>query len=297
MGFPMKIEESQLRDFVVFVTAKNAGERINAQLALDWACSSPRCGVSSRAGRLSTVRGWLRYLSAFVPEVEVPEAGLLPGGRRNKPYLFSPVEIQQLLEGASRLQSESAFWPQTVATVIGLVASTGLRSKEALKLTVADVQLDMDPPRLLIRQTKFRKSRIVPLHVTAAKELHQYADQRRRLGYDGREAFFISERGKQARYTRLSECIRQLIRGLGIQQHPRSGRFPGLHSLRHTFAVQRLLAWQGQGLDVNALLPHLSVYLGHRDPVETYWYLTATPALLTAAAQRFADYAGTGVRQ
>jgi len=298
MGFPMKLEESQLRDFVAFLTAKGASGRITAQLAVEWACSSPRCGASARAGRLNTVRGLLRYLSAFVSEVEVPQAGLLAGRRRNKPYLFSPVEIQQLLEGASRLQSESALWPQTVATVIGLVASTGLRSKESLKLTVADVQLDREPPRLLIRETKFRKSRIVPLHVTTATKLRQYADQRRRLGYDGRcEAFFISERGKQARYSRLYKCVQALVRDMGIQPHSGSGRFPGLHCLRHTFAVQRLLAWQEQGLDVKALLPHLSVYLGHRDPVETYWYLTATPALLTAAAQRFADYVGTGVQQ
>jgi integrase len=297
MGFPMKLEEPQLRDFVAFLTARAASGRITAQLAIEWACSSPRCGASARAGRLNTVRGLLRYLSAFAPDVEVPEAGLLAGGRRNKPYLFSPAELQQLLEGASRLHSESALWPHTVATVIGLVASTGIRSKEALKLIVADVQLELDPPRLLIRDTKFHKSRLVPLHATTATKLREYADQRRRLGYDGREAFFISERGKQARYGRLWKHVQGLVRDLGIQPYPGSGRYPGLHCLRHTFAVQRLLAWQEQGLDVKALLPHLSVYLGHHDLVETYWYLTATPALLTTAAQRFADYVGTGVRQ
>ena len=295
MGFPMKLEESQLRDFVAFLTASAANGRITAQLAIEWACSSLRRGASARAGRLNTARGLLRYLSAFAPDVEVPEAGLLAGGRRNKPYLFSPAEIQQLLEGASRLHSQSALWLHTVATVIGLVASTGLRSKEALKLTVADVQLDLDPPRLLIRGAKFRKSRIVPLHVSTAAKLREYADQRCRLGYEGREAFFISEHGRQARYDRLRKCVQELVRDLGIQPHPGSGRYPGLHCLRHTFAVQRLLAWQEQGLDVKALLPHLSVYLGHHDLVETYWYLTATPALLTAAAQRFANYAGTEV--
>ena len=295
MGFPMRAEEPRLRDFVAFVTAKNAGERISAQLALDWACSSPRGGIWSRAGRLSTVRGLLQYLSAFDSTVEVPQAGLLAGRRRNKPYLFSAAEVERLLDGASRLQSESEFWPQTVATVIGLVASTGIRSREALKLAVADVQLDLDPPRLLIRDTKFYKSRLVPLHATTAAKLREYADQRRRLGYDGRcMAFFISERGKQARYSRLYRCVRDLVRNLGIQPHPVSGRFPGLHSLRHAFAVQRLVTWQEQGLDIRALLPHLSVYLGHRDPVDTYWYLTASPALLTTAAERFEGFVEKG---
>lgn len=291
MGFPMRVEEPRLRDFIAYVTSKSAGARISAQLALDWACSSPRCGTWSRAGRLGIARGLLLYLSAFDSTVEVPEAGLLPRGRRNKPYLFSPPEIERLLDGASRLQSESALWPQTVATVIGLVASTGIRSKEALSLAVTDVQLDLDPPRLLIRNTKFHKSRLVPLHATTAAKLSEYADQRRRLGYDGRcEAFFISERGQPARYNRLFKCVRGLVRNLEIQPYSRSGRFPGLHSLRHTFAVQRLRAWYEEGLDIRALLPNLSVYLGHRDPGETYWYLTATPALLTVAAERFASY-------
>lgn len=295
MGFPMQIEEPRLRDFVAFAAAKDAGERISAQMALDWACSSPRCATSARSARLSTIRGLLLYLSAFDSTVEVPQAGLLPGGRRNKPYLFSPAEIDALLNGASGVQSESALWPQTVATLIGLVASTGIRAKEALNLAVADVQLDLDPPRLLIRDTKFHKSRLVPLHVTTATKLREYAGQRRRYGCDSQcKAFFISERGKQARYTRLNLCVRTLVSNLGIQPYPGSGRLPGLHSLRHTFAVKRLLAWYEQGLDIRALLPNLSVYLGHRDPVETYWYLTATPALLTAAAERFAGYAETG---
>lgn len=297
MGFPMQIEEPRLQDFVAFVNANKAGGWISAQLALDWACSSPRCGSWSRAARLSIARGFLQYLSAFDSTVEVPPFGLLPGRRRNKPYLFSPAEIEHLLDGASRLQSESALWPHTVATVIGLVASTGIRSKEALKLDVADVQLDLNPPRLLIRDTKFYKSRLVPLHATTVAKLREYADERRRLHGDLCTAFFISERGKRARYNRVYRCVRNLVRNLGIQPHSVSGRLPGLHSLRHTFAVQHLVSWQEQGLDTRALLPHLSVYLGHRDPIETYWYLTASPALLTTAGERFAGYAEKGGAQ
>ena len=291
MGFPMKFQEPRLRDFVAFVEAKRIGEGIPAQLAVDWACSSPG-GTGIRASRLGVARGLLMYLSASMPGIEVPERGLLARWRRRKPYLFSPSDIQRLMDGASRLKPEGTLWPHTVATIIGLVASTGLRSKEPLKLKLADVQLDSDPPRLLIREAKFHKSRIVPLHATTAQKLQEYADQRCRLGYDGKcDEFFVSEKRKHVTYTFLWKAVRSIVAEMGIQPQPSSGRFPGLHCLRHAFAVQRLLAWCEQGSDVKALLPNLSVYLGHVRPADTYWYLTATPGLLTTAAQRFSDYA------
>jgi integrase len=295
MGFPMKFEEPRLRDFVAFVKAKSTDQGIPAQLAVDWACSSPG-GIGIRASRLGVARGFLLYLSASMPGIEVPERGLLARRRRQKPYLFSPAEIVRLLNGASRLEPEGTLWPHTVATVIGLVASTGLRAKEALKLTLADVQLGIDPPRVLIREAKFRKSRIVPLHATTAAKMREYADQRRRLGYDGKcDAFFVSEKRKHVTYPFLLKAVRSLVAEMGIQPQARSGRFPGLHCLRHTFAVERLLAWCEQGLDVKALLPNLAVYMGHVRPVDTYWYLTATPGLLNTAAQRFGDYATSEV--
>ena len=297
MGFPMKFQAPRLRDFVAFVEAEGAGGPITAQLAVDWACSSPG-GTGLRASRLCVARGFLLNLSASMPGIEVPERGLLARWRRPKPYLFSPSEIGRLLDDASRLGPEGTLWPHTVATVIGLVASTGLRSKEALKLKLADVDLDMDPPQLVIREAKFRKSRLVPLHATTAGKLREYADQRRRLGYDGKcDSFFVSEKRKHVTYTSVMKAVRSLVVEMGIQPRPTSGRWPGLHCLRHTFATQRLLAWCEQGLDVKALLPNLSVYLGHVRPIDTYWYLTATPGLLTTAAQRFADYTTPEVRR
>jgi integrase len=292
MGFPMKFQEPRLRDFVAFVETKGTGEGISAQLAVDWACSLSQGGTSIRSNRLNVARGLLLYLSASMPGIEVPESGLLAGWRRQKPYLFSTSEIGRLLDGASRLKPEGTLWPHTVYTVIGLVASTGLRAKEALNLAVTDVQLDLTPPQLLIREAKFHKSRLVPLHATTAAKLREYADQRRGLGYDGKcDAFFVSEKRKHVTYISVQKAVRSLVAEMGILPQPSSGRRPGLHCLRHTFAVERLLAWYEQGLDVKALLPNLSVYLGHVRPADTYWYLTATPGLLTTAAQRFADYA------
>jgi integrase len=295
MGFPMKFEEPRLRDFVAFVEAKGSGQGVPAQLAVDWACSSPgRTGI--RASRLGAARGFLLYLSASMRGIEVPERGLLARQRRPKPYLFSPSEIARLLEDASQLKPEATLWPKTVATVIGLVASTGLRSKEALRLNLADVQLDMDPPQLLIREAKFHKSRLVPLHATTAGKLREYAGHRHRLGYDGKcDSFFVSEQHKHVTYRSVQKAVRSIVVEMGIQPQASSGRWPGLHCLRHTFAVRRLLAWCEQGLDVKALLPTLSIYLGHVRPIDTYWYLTATPELLTTAAESFAAYAASEV--
>ncbi len=160
-----------------------------------------------------------------------------------------------------------------------------------MKLQLSDVRLGVDPPHLLIRQTKFRKTRLVPFHATTAEKLRFYAQQRRRLNYDGlSDSFFVSEQGGPVRYMGLYRLFQKLLQRLGI--YARNGnRKPSLHSFRHSFAVERLLRWQQQGLNLQACMQHLSVYLGHVDPTSTFWYLTATPALLNGAAEIFAAYA------
>jgi integrase/recombinase XerD len=182
----------------------------------------------------------------------------------------------------------------THQTLFGLLACTGLRPREARNLLVPDVQLDAQPPRLLIRQTKFHKSRWVPLHPTTAEHLRRYAHLRHALKYDGlSEVFFLSEQGRSLDLHTLHRTFQRLIRRLGITPQPGQRR-PTLHAFRHTFTVNCLHHWYEAGADTRALLPNLSVYLGHLNPVSSYWYLTATPELLGAAAQRFARYAGKG---
>ena len=180
-----------------------------------------------------------------------------------------------------------------MATLIGLLASCGLRAGEALRLRVADVALEAIPPRLVIRETKFRKSRIVPIHPTTADALRDYIAHRTALEYDGLcDTFFVSERGGPLNYHVTARIFVMLTRRLGLRRP--AGRGASLHSLRHTFAVERLAAWSHAGADVRARLPELAVYLGHVRPQETYWYLTATPPVLAPAAVRFETYANGG---
>jgi integrase len=178
--------------------------------------------------------------------------------------------------------------------LLGLLASTGLRVGEAVRLTVSDLQLSATPPRLLVRHTKFDKSRWVPLHPTTAARLDEYLGQRRKLAYDAlSDSFFVSEKGTALRISSLGRWFGQVVVRVGLW--PEKGkRWPSLRSFRHTFAVRRLRVWYEEGADLTTLLPHLSVYLGHVSPEETYWYLTATPELLSLAAQRFCRYAVPG---
>jgi integrase len=161
---------------------------------------------------------------------------------------------------------------------------------EAIRLTVADVQLTATPPHLIILETKFAKSRLVPLHATAAEQLRRYGVHRQRLGYDAlSDAWLISEQGGPLLYSSLWIWFARLLRRLNIRS-AEGKRRPSLHSFRHGFAVERLKAWQEAGANVQALVPHLAVYLGHVSPRETYWYLSASPELLNAAARSFETF-------
>ena len=295
LGFQMRAEKILLPEFVAFVKAQGITGPIRAQIALEWACQvSTHRGPSGAARRLSMARGFLLYLQASVPETEVPAPGLLPTPRRPKPYLFTPTQITALFEAAQASRPHGSLRPHTLSTLVGLLASTGLRVGEAIRLQIEHLKLALHPPQLHILKTKFHKSRIVPLHPSTAERLRHYGAQRAHLHYDGlSEAFFVSEQGQYLQYLALHNWFARLCQRLAIAPLT-GGRSPCLMSFRHTFAVTCLQRWYQQGLDVQVWLPRLSVYLGHVHPQESYWYLTAVPELLGAAAQRFQAYAHAG---
>jgi integrase len=235
-------------------------------------------------------RCFLVHLRAHLPGIQVPASGIIPCGVRPTPYIYSEAQIAALMKAARELQPDDSLRPHTYATLIGLLASCGLRPGEAVRLCDADVEMEAVPPRLVIRKTKFRKSRLVPVDSSTADALRNYASTRKRLGYGLCKTFFVSESGAPLAYSTVGATFLKIVRGLGIHGPARSFG-PNLRCLRHTFAVRRLLNWYSHGMDVNKLLPHLSVYLGHAKPQHTYWYLTATPELLGQAASRFESFA------
>jgi integrase/recombinase XerD len=293
LGYIVRSDEKLLKDFVAFLASHYFHGPIRAQWAIEWAClPAPGRGPSGQATRLKVVRGFLSHVRATWPETEVPGPGSLAPIRRPIPYLYTEREIAALLQAAAALGPRNALRPYTYVTLIGLLASTGLRIGEALRLQVTDVRLDAATPHLHIVEGKFRKSRLVPLHPTTVQKLTSYVQERARQHYDAlSEVFFVAELGKPLSYEACRETFATLLARAAIRQPSRGGR-PGLHSLRHTFTVERMVEWQRAGLPLKELLPTLSVYLGHVQPAHTYWYMSATPELLATAADAFAQYAG-----
>jgi integrase/recombinase XerD len=297
-GYRTSAHQHALQSFARYLATQEQPWPIRAEVALDWARqASARCYQTGATARLGIVRGFLIYLKAFEPGTEVPPSGLVAGSRRPKAHLYSPQQIHRMMEATLNWSWEpGSFRQKTFRTVVGLLASTGLRIGEVLRLTLEHAHLDYDPPYLEIRDTKFHKCRLVPLHPTAAVKLQEYLAERvRHIHGSAATTFFINDHGRPLRYYLVWRAIVEAQQEAGIIKEAHPGRRgPAMHALRHTFAVERLLAWYRAGADLRAQLPRLSVYLGHVGMEETYRYLSATPELLTVAGERFARYAESG---
>jgi integrase/recombinase XerD len=208
------------------------------------------------------------------------------------PYIYTRQELRALLDASLTYQkNRSRIDPAMVRTILLLLYATGLRVREAVSLTLADVNL---PEKLLtVRQTKFRKSRLVPFGLQLTKVLTGYWIKRRRNGHlqIPEALFFISRDGKRINQYTLEQIFRRIREKAGVRRHDGARYQPRLHDLRHTFAVDRLTAWYKQGADVQKWLPVLSVYLGHTHLAATSVYLTMTPTLLDHANRLFEHYA------
>jgi integrase/recombinase XerD len=256
--------------------------------AMDWA-TLPVADYRSTVGprRMTAVRGFARYLAGVDPATEIPPLGLLPlQARWRGPFVFSAADIDLIMNRMS------GFTPPlraaTYVTLVGLLAATGLRIGEAIKLDRAD--LDWTASVLSIRESKFGKSRLVPVTESTLQALADYARLRDQLQRRVRQpSFFTSRTRHRLCYAVVSAAFRAVIDASGIGAG--APRRPRLHDLRHTFAVATLLGWYRSGEDVQAKLPALSTYLGHREPGSTYWYLSAVPELLGCAAARQASAA------
>lgn len=258
--------------------------------ALEWCQQQPSTGPGSVIWphRMTAVRGFARYLSGIDPATQIPPLGLLPERRHwTPPYIYTPDDIATLLRGARQLRSP--LRAATYETLFGLLAVTGMRVGEATRLDHAD--LDYGSGVILIRESKFGKSRLVPVDVSTIGVLRAYAERRSEFRVQpGNDSFFVSLTGRRLIYVSVAEVFRRLRAetGLGAASTVR----PVIHDLRHTFAVTTLVGWYRDGVDVAARLPWLSTYLGHRDPRSTYWYLSAAPELLAIAAERLEPMIG-----
>ena len=283
VGYKLESVARMLSSFVAFAERAGAGT-ITTELALSWATQPQQASPIWRAHRLSAVRGFARYLHALDPATEIPPADLLaaPGYQPAPPYLYSDADIAALLAAARRLSPP--LQAGTFETLLGLLAVTGLRIGEAMRLDRDDI--DWDEKVLVVRSSKFGRSREVACHDSTIEALRTYSARRDQLcPRPASASFFVSQRGRRLAHHSIYATFHQLAGEARLPQRP-GGRPQRVHGLRHSFAVGTLLRWYRDGGDVQARLPLLSTYLGHVRPSSTYWYLTACPELLALAAER-----------
>jgi len=277
-GFKLTNEGYLLQGFITFAESQN-DHFIQADHAVAWASQAP--SPAQRNRRLSVIRHFAQHLQAEDAKHEVPPRDAFGNiqQRRPTPYIFSKSEVSNLIKAAGQLKPEGSIRPIMMATLFGMLAATGLRISEALALRVQDVTVD----GIMILETKFQKSRLVPLHPTMRAELDRYLEARSQL-VTSTDVLFIGINGTAPKQSGLRDAFHGLLRTMSLQ-NARNGGYPHIHDLRHTFAVRSLEQCRGDRDAVSRHMTALSTYLGHTNITGTYWYLEATPVLLSQIAE------------
>lgn len=284
LGFKLERNEWLLGDLVGRLDSTGTTV-LHVDDMVAWATAPANADPYWWASRLSVARGFARWWSAFEPATEVPGPDVLPtrgGSLRADPYPFTDDDIATLMAAARTIASP--LRAATYETFIGLLAVTGMRVGEAIRLDDAD--LDTGEQTLIVRDTKFGKTRLVPLHASTIEALTAYAAQRHHLlPRPSTPALFVSTTGTRLIYNNVHYRWLELCHQTGLDPLSKRCR-PRPHDLRHRFAITTLIGWHQQGENVHARLPELSTYLGHVSPKDTYWYLRAVPELMALAADR-----------
>ncbi len=284
-GFEFKPQSTFLRSFATFSNAK--GKRhVCSEIAIEWAGLAR--SVHQRAARLGHVIRFARHVRAEDQSHELPPA-VFGSERQSRPtpYIFSQDNINRLVQAAS--QSGSCCLRQhTYSTLFALLACTGLRVSEALRLRFEDIT----PDGLVIQCSKFHKSRLVPLHETTQAGLERYLKHRRPYApFD--DHVFVSLRRKPLLLRDVETAFQTAVDKIGLRRGPRLHR-PTPHSLRHTFAVRALETCPDGRERITKHMLALSTYLGHSNVSHTYWYLEATPDLMRSIIERCETFTSGG---
>ncbi len=284
LGFKLQRAGKLLHDFVLFADTQGVSF-ITVELALRWATQSKDCQTAWSAARLGIVRGFAQYQSAIDPRTQIPSQELLPYRYyRRPPYIYSNDEVIRLLKAAQQLQSPLGFRAAAYSSVLGLLAVSGMRISEPIGLNHKDV--DLMHGIITVHQSRFGKSRLVPIHSSTKEALRKYEILRDKIFPKPQtKSFFISEQGTRLTHWTVRNTFIKLSRQIGLRG-PHDSDGPRLHDFRHSFATKTLLDWYRKGMNVDQHMPELSAYLGHAHVSDTYWYLSAVPELMQLAAMR-----------
>ena len=282
LGYSFLDQGRMLRKYAAFADARGDDRVLGARM-IEWASTAPSAQRS---------REWLRVARHFAVSMhaeddrhEVPANDLFGRAKRPRPtpHIIATSDIERIMEAALKLPPIASITPYTYYYLLGLIAVAGLRVSEAVGLLATDVTVD----GLVIRETKFRKTRLVPIDASAREALAEYLLLRRRIGGPNLHLFVVST-GEPPELATVTRTFIKLCREVGLRAA--SGRGPRLHDLRHSFAVRSLEQCGGDRAAVNRHMLALSTYLGHACVSDTYWYLEATPVLtrqIADAAEEF----------
>lgn len=280
-GFKLASSERHLRSFVRYAEARDE-THIRTETAVAWAAEG--CSPHARHQRLHSIVIFARHVHLEDPQHDVPSTSAFPfKPHRRPPHIYSRDEIDSILRAAGNLRPAGSSHPATYQTMLALLAVTGMRLGEVLRLTMADVT----DAGLVVRETKFRKSRLLPLHDTTRLALALYRERWRPLAQP-EDPLFVSLRGGAFTSATVIDTFQRLLRRIGLRgpagtvDAPSSG--PRLHDLRHTFAVRSLEECPAEHHAIGRHMTALTTYLGHAALVSTCWYLHASPTLMTGIA-------------
>lgn len=284
-GFKYFCQEGLLRSFARFASARG-DHWVRTDTAIAWASLAP--STTQQESRLRTVIAFARHCRAEDAAHELPVPGVFGSGRHRRPvaHVYSDAEIAKLLSAALALGPKASLRPRTYYTLFGLLASTGLRIGEAVRLRFEHVTTD----GLLIKETKFKKSRVVPLHPTTTAALQRYVDLRSEFGGPDPHVF-VTLGGHPMSAADAQITFREVVRVAGLTA-ARRGRYPRLHDFRHTWAVRALESSPTETGQVDRHARTVSTYLGHSSVASSYWYMHATPLVMRAIADACAETKG-----
>ncbi len=290
LGFKLIDTEYVLRWYLSFMEREH-GRHIKTEAVLRWVHASETVALSQRSSRFSIIRKFAQYAHALDTAHEVPPYRLLTHRtERINPHIYTDSEVLRLLQACVALPPGNGLRPYTYYTIFGLIAVTGMRISEATSLRRDDV--DLSAGIITIRETKFSKTRCIPVHDSTIDVLADYIRRRDEIHPNAESsAFFLSDPGTALTSAVLRCMFLRISHRIGLRK-PNQRYGPRIHDLRHTFAVKTVMRWYREGTDVDQQMPLLSTYLGHVKPSDTYWYLSSVPELVGLAAARLEAYQG-----
>ena len=284
LGFFFEQQEELLKAFDRHISQMGYDGPLTQELALGFATTNPHNATIRCAQRYQAVRHFSEYLTSYAPGTPILDPRALRCRNAGPPaHIFTAEELARILHEARHISTKNPMRGVTFHAMVGLAASTGLRISEVVRLDKADV--DLATGTLIVRRTKFKKDRLVPLHATTLEVMRNYAAARDVTFPECDDlAFFINMKRRRFCRNTVQQAFCKIARRAGLRGQ--KGKGPSFHSLRHSFAVMRLVAWYKAGVDVHSMLPALATYMGHVHYTSTAYYLTATAELLGHAVER-----------